>query len=250
MSISPSVFVGSPLKHRAFSVYPPTIGDMLEDYLMREYLRIFTISQEDIWDDRQERGLPSDKDCPTPFDILIVQSGNPGDPASHLIRTGLEKLTRESVIVSPEHRIILFKSEGWEQVEDLQDARCIADNETYFDFQNMVRQAFGEEIIPPPEVEENPRLAALKAKMRQSKRLLKTAKRPDGLSFSTSLNILCHLGLGLNPINLRQLPYASVGPLIEMGINKERFMIDSIALATHADPKKIKPKSWIKNPDD
>ena len=249
MSVSASVFIGSPLKHRAFSVYPPTVGDMLEDHFMNEYSRLLTVSQEDIWDDRQDRGLPIDEDCPTPFDVLMTQLGNPEDPSSALIRAGFEKLTRESVIISPVHKIIIFESEGWEQVEDLQDAHCIADNETYFDFQNMVRQAFGEEMIPPPEVEENPRLAALKAKMRRGKRLLKTAKRPNGLSFSTSLNVLCHLNLGLNPINLRQLPYASVGPLIEMGVNKERFITDSTALAAHADPKKIKPKSWIKNPE-
>lgn len=245
----PQVFTGLPLVHRAFSVYPPTVSDIIGNPLVRRYEKLLTLSQEDIWDDLTEKGLAIDSSCPTPFDILLAQCADPSSAISALTRMAFEYFCHEKVAISMEGKIIVFLSEGWDKVEDIQDAKCIADNETYFSFQNFVRAVMGEDLLDPPEIETNPRVAAIKAKFRKSKRILKEAKRPDGLTLTTSLVALCHMGLGLNPLNIGDIPYASVAPLISMGANKEKYLVDASALAAHADPKKVKLKPWLKNPE-
>ena len=53
--------------------------------------------------------------------------------------------------------------------------------------------------------------------------------------------------IGLNPLNIGEISYASLGPLIQMYQRKEKYDIDIRSILAGADAKKIKPEYWIGN---
>jgi hypothetical protein len=53
--------------------------------------------------------------------------------------------------------------------------------------------------------------------------------------------------MGLNPLNIGELSYAAIGPLMSMYQDKEKYGIDIDMLLAGADSKKIHPKYWISN---
>ena len=57
------------------------------------------------------------------------------------------------------------------------------------------------------------------------------------------------MGIGLTPLNIGEMSYASVGTLMKMMQDKEKYDLDIRSLLAGADSKKIKPKYWIRNSD-
>jgi hypothetical protein len=55
------------------------------------------------------------------------------------------------------------------------------------------------------------------------------------------------MGIGITPLNIGELSYASIGPIMDMMQEKEKYDIDVRSLLAGADSKKIKPKYWIRN---
>jgi hypothetical protein len=55
------------------------------------------------------------------------------------------------------------------------------------------------------------------------------------------------MGLGINPLNIGELSYAAIGPLLRTYQEKEKFDMDVRSLQAGADKKKVKPKYWIRN---
>jgi hypothetical protein len=45
------------------------------------------------------------------------------------------------------------------------------------------------------------------------------------------------------------MSYASIGPIMNIYQQKEKYDLDTRALLAGADSKKIKPKYWIRNTD-
>ena len=118
----------------------------------------------------------------------------------------------------------------------------------YFEFQNMVREVLGEQAIDPPNPNEDPRIKRIKAKARYRDRI--KAKQGKGLNLSASLVSICCMGFGLNPLNIGELSYAAISPLIRYYQEKEKYQLDIDSLLAGADSKKIKPKYWVRNIDD
>jgi hypothetical protein len=58
------------------------------------------------------------------------------------------------------------------------------------------------------------------------------------------------MGLGITPLNIGEMSYASVGEIMHVMQNKEKYDIDIRSLLAGADSKKIKPKYWIRNSND
>ena len=125
---------------------------------------------------------------------------------------------------------------------DLVDPRII-DEKNYFEFQNIVRECMGMDAVEPPNPNEDPRVKKIKAKGRKRERI--KAKK-QGQSLGGLLSAICCMGIGLNPLNIGEISYASVGYLIETYQNKEAYDIDIRCLLAGADSKKVKPKYWIK----
>jgi hypothetical protein len=57
------------------------------------------------------------------------------------------------------------------------------------------------------------------------------------------------MGLGITPLNIGEMSYASMGELVRTYQEKEKYDLDVRSLLAGADSKKIKPKYWIRNTD-
>ena len=79
----------------------------------------------------------------------------------------------------------------------------------------------------------------------------KTAKKAykDGISLNACLVAICCMGIGITPLNIGEMSYASIGIIMKMMQDKEKYDIDIRSLLAGADSKKIKPKYWIRNND-
>ena len=124
--------------------------------------------------------------------------------------------------------------------------------EDYFDFQNAVRLACGDKPVKPPEPlnpNEDPRIARMKAKARERDRIKAKKGAANGISIETCLVAICCMGIGLTPLNIGEMSYAAINPLMQMSQEKEKYDIDIRSLLAGADSKKIKPKYWIRNSD-
>ena len=123
----------------------------------------------------------------------------------------------------------------------------------YFDFQNTIRQACGDKVVKPPEAinpNEDPRVRRIKEKARKRDRIKAKQAGKNGISLGTCLTAICCMGIGLTPLNIGEMSYASVGEIMKMMQDKEKYDIDIRSLLAGADSKKIKPKYWIRNTND
>ena len=57
------------------------------------------------------------------------------------------------------------------------------------------------------------------------------------------------MGIGITPLNIGELSYASIGVIMNMMQDKEKYDIDIRRLLAGASSKKVKPKYWIRNND-
>ena len=105
----------------------------------------------------------------------------------------------------------------------------------------------GEKALEPPNPNEDPRIKKMKAKARYRDKI--KAKKGGGLSLQTSLEAICCMGIGITPLNIGELSYASISTLMKTYQEKEKYEIDVRSLQAGADSKKVKPKYWIRNLD-
>ena len=55
------------------------------------------------------------------------------------------------------------------------------------------------------------------------------------------------MGIGLNPLNIGEISYASIDVLMNLYQQKEKYQTDIDSLVGGADPKKVHPKYWIRD---
>ena len=92
-------------------------------------------------------------------------------------------------------------------VDDLK----IITGQNYFFLQNAIRESLGEKAIEPPNPNEDPRLKRMKAKARYRDKI--KAKKGGGIDLGSSLVAICCMGIGLTPLNIGKISYASVARL-------------------------------------
>ena len=83
----------------------------------------------------------------------------------------------------------------------------------------MIRDAVGEKQEKPPEPinpNEDPRIARIKAKARERDRIKARQGNKNGISLSTSLLAICCMGIGITPLNIGEMRYAAVGPIMRV----------------------------------
>ena len=250
--LNPAVFIGEPLtfKHK-LKIYPPSVKDVVTNESFSTFQRMLTISDDDIKDDLM-KNKPDIESFPTPFEFLFINSFN--DKKFHLLaqeafrfflHDEVHFLFEEKMILVGDYEKIL------PQLTSLEDLVIIRE-EDYFDFQNIVREVCGVKTIKPPEPpnpNEDPRIAAIKAKARARDRIKAKQKSGDGISLETSLTAICCMGIGITPLNIGEMSYAAISPIMNMMQEKEKYDIDVRSLLAGADSKKVKPKYWIRNPD-
>ncbi len=242
-------FLGLPQKFKNLcTIYPPTIKEMLQEET-KGLANILTITQEEIED------LFADK---------VDQQGDPINPPTvleyFLINCMYNKVFERQFIKSFELYIhepvtLLYEIQSIVigdlkketlKVSKPEDYR-ILNRDNFFDFQNAIRRALGENPVDPPRENEDPRIKRMKAKARYRDRI--KAKKGIGITFEETLVSICCMGIGLNPLNIGEISYAAVKKLVEKYQQKERYDIDIRSLLAGADSKKIKPKYWMNKND-
>lgn len=120
-------------------------------------------------------------------------------------------------------------------IKSVDDLITISEDE-FFDFQNQVRECMGIDPIEKPDPNEDPRIKRIKAKARYRDKI--KAKKGLGLRLDTCIISLCCMGFGLNPLNIGELSYAAISPLMRTYREKDKFETDIRSLQAGADSKK------------
>lgn len=254
--IDPTVFIGEPLEFGTVcKVYPPKVKDVITNPKVLQLFKMLTYSQEDIEDLftelEQKTKIPKDptKRDPTPFEFLLVNCFQSKDFQT-LVEEGFKVFTHETITFLYSSKIILFgTAEDLSSITDIKQFRYLSED-NFFDFQNVLRMAMGVELVQRPEKneEENPIVKRVKAAGRRRKRLASKSKK--GMSLTTTLGAICCMGIGLTPLNIGEISYASIDVIMTLYQQKEKYQTDIDSLMAGADPKKIHPKYWIRENSD
>jgi len=236
------IFLGYPEEFKNIClIYPPKIKEMI-DVRAPLFERILTLSQEEIEDDYNEKGLDL-KNILTPFEYILNNAFHSKEFYDLMVQA-FEFFIHEQVTpVYDQKKLIIGDITKINSVKELR----VLTEKDYFDFQNKIREVLGRKKIEPPNPNEDPRVRAIKAKARYRDKV--KAKKGMGLNFLTILSSICCMGIGLNPLNIGELSYAAALRLLDIYQLKEKYEIDIDSLLAGADSKKIKPKYWIENLD-
>ena len=249
---NPAVFIKEPLMFKnKFKVYPPSVREVVSDVRFGQYLKVLTLSQEDIQDELKDK-IKQGEDAPTPFEFLFINSYHSREFRA-VVNQAFEFFIHQPVNFFFEEKILVLGDleRVVSEINSVDDLITIKEEE-YFDFQNIIREVCGEKLIKPPEPpnpNEDPRIAEMKAKARARDRLKARRGSTDGISVQTCLVAICCMGIGITPLNIGEMSYAAIGPIMRMSQEKEKYDIDIRSLLAGADSKKIKPKYWIRNSD-
>ena len=231
-----SAFIGEPLNFKnKIYVYPPKVRDVVANPKFGLYTQILTFTQEDIQDELKKSGKEMDI-YPSPFEFLLANCYHSED-FTNLTKEAFQFFCKENIFFSYETKHIFV-------------GEALLGEEEYFDFQNVIRNSMGDKKINPPEPinpNEDPRIRRIKEKARERDRIKAKQKSKDGISLETCLTAICCMGIGITPLNIGEMSYAAVGPIMSTMQDKEKYDIDIRSLLAGADSKKVKPKYWIRN---
>lgn len=246
--INEKVFLKKPLNFKnKCLIYPPSINEVLDTDAFSLYRKLLTLSQEEIEDEFNEKELDM-KDVLTPMEYLLNNIYNHPEFDS-IAKAAFKFFIHEDVYFLCESKKIVI-GDLKDKINHITsiDELTIINEEEYFEFQNTIREVLGEKLLSPPDPNENPRIKRMKAKARYRDRI--KAEKGMGLKLNSSLVSICCMNLGLNPLNIGELSYAAIHPLIRYYQEKEKYQIDIDSLLAGADSKKVKPKYWVRNIED
>jgi len=236
-------FLGYPVDFKKIClVYPPKIKEIIPNERYGIYHKILTLSQEEIEDQYVEKGWDL-KELLTPLEFLLNNAYHNTEIAQ-LTKEAFEFFIHEPVLLLFEQKLVVIGE--LKEIKSIEDLRTI-NEENFFEFQNLVREAVGEHAIEPPNPDEDPRVKAIKAKARYRDKIKQ--KKGMGIKLITSLAAICCMNMGLNPLNIGELSYAAIPVLMDTYQGKEKYQLDVDSLLAGADSKKIKPEYWIRNLD-
>lgn len=232
-----------------FLIYPPSIKDVVADVYFNNYLKLLITSQEELEDEYFDKNKDSTEDIkiPTPFEFLLINCYHSKE-VELLAKKAFKFFCRVDVSFLYEEKMILIGDikEVLDKAKTLDDLILLKE-EDYFDFQNKIRESIGQDTIEPPNPNEHPKIKRMKALARYRDKI--KAKQGKGLNLITTLVSICCMGLGITPLTIGEMSYASVSPIIRTYQEKEKYQLDVESLLAGADSKKIHPKYWIRNLD-
>ena len=247
-----SFFIGAPFEFKkGIKIYPPTVKQVIECEGYSIYSRLLTYSQEEIEDEFLEAKKPLEV-YPTPMEFMLNNSYH-NQNYEKQCKAAFEFFIHDEVTFLYEQKLIVVGNvqEVLKTIKSINDLVVIREEE-FFDFQNIIRESIGKKIVEPPITDEDPRVAEIKRKARYREKLKakKAAKSKDGISFHTMLVSICCMGLGITPLNIGEMSFASVDSIMRKYQEKEKYQLDIESLLAGADSKKVKPKYWIRNFED
>lgn len=240
--------IGQPVTFKTgIKVYPPTIKDIVTDEKLNIFYKILTFSEEDIKDELKKNHCETET-IPTAFEFLLVNCYQHQE-FKMLTRLAFQKFCHmDAIFLYEEKKIALC--EITETPQNEQPMLYFLDEEDFFTFQNIIRASYGNKPIKPPEPldpNEDPRVRRIKEKARERDRIKEKQGIQGGIKLETCLMAICCMGIGITPMNIGDMSYAAVGPLLKIAQDKEKYDIDIRSLLAGADPKKVKPKYWMQN---
>lgn len=239
-----AAFIGAPIEFKdKFMVYPPKVKDVAANPNYGQYLKILTLSQEEIEDEfvKQDSDMAN---IPTPFELMLNNCFH-SSQYKKLTEDAFYFYTHEKVMFLYDRKIVLFGE--LTEAATIEDLRVLTENE-FFEFQNFIRVVSGAEVVEPPDPDEDPRVKKIKAKARYRDKL--KAKKGLGLNLDTCLASICCMGVGVSPLNIGEMSYVAMNKLIRTYQEKEKYEIDIRSLQAGASSKRVQPKYWIRNLND
>lgn len=248
--IDAAYFIGAPKEFKKLClIFPPTIKEVVANSKFGQLLQILTVTQEDLEDEFHDKLSDTEK-VPTPFEFLLANCYHNKD-FEELARDAFLLFTKQKVSFLYEQKIIVFGD--LEQLLadkiSIESWNCLFEKD-YFDFQNEIRRSCGNKIVDPPTPEdptEDPRIRKMKAKARYRDRIKAKKGTTNGISLVTCIIAVCCMGIGVTPVTIGEMSYAALNALMAMYQEKEKYDIDIRTVLAGADPKKVKPKYWIRN---
>ena len=236
--INPAFLIGEPLLFKeGLYIYPPRVKDVVANPNYNTFLRILTISPEDIRDE-----LKIDPP-PTPFEFMLANCYQ-HQQIQELTEAAFWFFCHKKIRILYEEKKVIFLADG---------TNIELREEEYFNFQNAILSAIGDKPRNPPEPtdpDEDPRIRRIKEKARQRDRIKAKQAGKNGISLDVILTAICCMGIGITPLNIGEMSYASIGAIMKMMQDKEKYDIDIRSLLAGASSKKVKPKYWIRNTND
>lgn len=227
-------------------IYPPSLEEVLSNKNFGIFKTAICMSQEEIQDEYVQKKIEVEK-FPTPLEYLLG-IGYSDRNIEEILKEGFKFFIHEEVNFLYEAKAIII-GDMEEQIKDakkVEDLKIILES-NYFDFQNLIRECLGEKPIEPPNPNENPRIAKMKAKARYRDRIKAKKGVSGGISLETSLEALCCMGIGLTPLNIGQVSYAAISPLMNRYQLKDKYETDIKSLMAGAKASKVHPVYWIKD---
>lgn len=246
--INERFFLCKPFKFKdKCSIYPPSVNEILDNEVFPVYKKILTLSQEEIEDEYTEKNLDM-SELLTPLEYLLNNAYH-NKNIEMISKAAFQFFIHEPVTFLYEHKKIIIGNveEVLKNAKSVNDLKML-DEESFFEFQNLIRESMGDKAIEPPNPDEDPRVKRIKAKARYRDKI--KAKKGIGLSFGTTLVSICCMNFGLNPLNIGELSYAAIPILVRYYQEKDKYELDVDSLLAGADSKKVKPKYWIRNIED
>ena len=257
--INPAYFIGVEQEVQQIPgvfVYPPAIEDILRNKNFSTYRQLLTLSQEELEDQyvEQKKDLA---DLITPFEYLfklIDSSANDIDGKEkkqiiNLLKDAFKFFLHEEVSFALEKKII-FVGDIEQKISKIKSVHelTIINEQNYFFLQNAIRESLGEKQIEPPNPNEHPKIKKMKAKARYRDRI--KAKKGGGIDLGSTLATICCMGIGLTPLNIGKISYASAIRLTNIYQEKEKYHIDIKRLLAGAKKKDVNLKYWIRKIED
>ena len=245
--LDPKVFLKLPVNFKnKFYIYPPSLKEVIGNEEFGMYQKIFTMSQEELEDDFAQQQKDFSK-IPTPYEFLVANCYHSEDFLK-ICKKAFRFFTKQDITLLPKLGIFLVGNleESLKKTKNADDLIKFEESD-YFEFQNEIRKTIGLKVVEPPNPNEHPKIRAMKAKARYRDKI--KAKQGSGLDLTSIMAAICCMGMGLNPLNIGDISYASINRLIEQYQKKEKYQLDIDSLLAGADSKKVKPKYWIQQLD-
>lgn len=241
--ISPQAFLKLPIDFNGIcTIYPPSVNDVITNPF-DDYFSILTLSQDTI----EEEFTPlmatqPDLIMPTPFEYLLVVCAQ-SDDFYKKTKEAFKFFLKEDVTFLWEAATILVGDlkEEIQVAKDTSSLRLLTDK-NFLAFQDAIRGSCGKAPYKPLEDLSNlpARAREMKLKARERDRVKAKQDAKKAPSLETCLVSICCMGVGLTPLNIGEISYASVGEIIETNQRHEKYSSDCWSIMLGADPKKIK----------
>ena len=251
--LDPVVLIGEPLNFKnKLNIYPPTVKQVVTNSNFGVFYKLLTLTQDDINDELRSKLGPNDT-MPTVFEYILLNCQYTEGFSAIIKQAFLFFCKIEIEFLFAQKRFLLDIKKEWTDADNENSKRFLLE-EDFFDFQNCIRRACGDKAVKPPEPfdpNEDPRITEIKRRARERDRIKakQQMNNKNGISLNTCLVAICCMGIGITPLNIGEMSYASVGEIMKVMQDKEKYDIDIRSLLAGADSKKVKPKYWIRNID-